>query len=112
MGKLGGGENGGKCRVLQKRWIHSPCCRCNGLYSPSKFSESDPPTFVTASKSDRIVNVDLVKRRVANLKNAGIDVEYVQFDNIGHGFGLGTGTEAEGWIDRAISFWEKQMKAY
>ena len=75
------------------------------------FSENDPPTFVTASKSDRIVNVDAVKNRVANLRNAGIDVEYLQFDNVGHGFGLGTGTDAEGWIDEAISFWEKQMKA-
>ena len=75
------------------------------------FSENDPPTFVTASKSDRIVNVEAVKNRVANLRNAGIDVEYLQFDNVGHGFGLGTGTDAEGWIDEAISFWEKQMKA-
>ena len=24
-----------------------------------------------------------------------------------HGFGLGTGTVAEGWIDQAIAFWEE-----
>ena len=24
-----------------------------------------------------------------------------------HGFGLGEGTVAEGWIDRAVSFWEQ-----
>ena len=27
-----------------------------------------------------------------------------------HGFGLGTGTAAEGWIDRAVKFWECNMK--
>jgi hypothetical protein len=26
---------------------------------------------------------------------------------VGHGFGPGIGTRAEGWIDRAIRFWEK-----
>lgn len=74
------------------------------------FTENDPPTFVTASKSDRIVNVEAVRNRVANLRDAGVDVEYMEFDNVGHGFGLGTGTAAEGWIEEAISFWEKQMK--
>lgn len=27
-----------------------------------------------------------------------------------HGFGLGEGTAAEGWIDRAVSFWERNMQ--
>ena len=28
------------------------------------------------------------------------------YNALGHGFGLGTGTEAEGWISDAIRFWE------
>lgn len=28
---------------------------------------------------------------------------------LGHGFGLGTGTVAEGWLDQAAAFWEAQM---
>ena len=27
-----------------------------------------------------------------------------------HGFGIGIGTEAEGWMDDAVSFWEQHMK--
>ena len=27
-----------------------------------------------------------------------------------HGFGLGEGTVAEGWVNRAVRFWERQMK--
>lgn len=25
---------------------------------------------------------------------------------LSHGFGLGTGTVAEGWLDKAVKFWE------
>nr|WP_246629375.1 prolyl oligopeptidase family serine peptidase [Mesobacillus maritimus] len=75
------------------------------------FTENDPPTFVTVSEDDRIVDIDVVERRVANLRNAGIDVEYIPFKKAGHGFGLGIGTDAEGWINQAIEFWEKHMKS-
>ena len=29
------------------------------------------------------------------------------FDGLSHGFGLGEGTVAEGWINRAVAFWEE-----
>lgn len=73
------------------------------------FSASEPPTFVVASEHDHIVNIEVVKNRVANLRSAGVDVEYLQFKNVAHGFGLGTGTDAEGWIYHAMDFWEKHM---
>lgn len=31
------------------------------------------------------------------------------YQGLPHGFGLGTGTVAEGWIDDAVRFWEAQM---
>ncbi|MCF8094863.1 MAG: hypothetical protein K9J79_05815 [Desulfobacteraceae bacterium] len=34
--------------------------------------------------------------------------EFYTDKNAGHGFGLGVGTDAEGWIDHAIAFWENQ----
>lgn len=110
-GSSAGARMAANAGSFQKDGFLHPAAVVMAYTAHQNFSENDPPTFVAASKSDRIVNVELVKRRVSNLKNAGIDVEYVQFDNVGHGFGLGTGTEAEGWIDQAISFWEKQMKA-
>jgi acetyl esterase/lipase len=33
----------------------------------------------------------VVDRRVGNLRNAGIEVEYRKYKNAGHGFGLGVG---------------------
>ncbi len=73
------------------------------------FSEHFPPTFIMVSEDDGIVNVPKVDRRVENLRNAGIEVEYRKYKNAGHGYGLGVGTDAEGWIEHAIQFWENHL---
>jgi acetyl esterase/lipase len=73
------------------------------------FSKNYSPTFITVSEDDGIVNVPVVDRRVENLRNAGIEVEYRKYKNAGHGFGLGVGTDAEGWIQHAIRFWENHL---
>jgi len=75
----------------------------------SIFSENYPPTFITVSEDDRIVDVSVVERRVEKLRNAGVEVEYRKYKNAGHGFGLGVGTDAEGWIQHAIGFWESHL---
>ena len=36
----------------------------------------------------------------------GIDAKLQKYKNLTHGFGVGEGTEAEGWIDDAIEFWK------
>ena len=68
--------------------------------------ETDPPTFVIAGEQDRIAPADVMERRVAVLRLAGARLEYRRYASVGHGFGAGTGTSAEGWIDDAIRFWE------
>jgi acetyl esterase/lipase len=76
----------------------------------STFSKNDPPAFVMVSEDDRIVDVSTVDKRVKAMRNAGIEVEYRKYKNAGHGFGLGVGTDAAGWIDDAIRFWEKHIR--
>jgi acetyl esterase/lipase len=75
----------------------------------SSFSEDFPPTFMTTSANDGIANVLSVDRRVKNLRDAGVEVEYRRYITAGHGFGLGTGTDAEGWLNLAVQFWEKHL---
>ena len=75
----------------------------------SSFTRNDPPTFVVQGENDGIVNVSTVDRRVDAMRNAGIEVEYHKYRNVGHGFGLGIGTDAEGWIEYAVKFWEKHI---
>ncbi len=36
-------------------------------------------------------------------------VEYHEYQGVGHGFGLGTGTSAEGWVAEAVRFWERRL---
>ena len=75
----------------------------------SSYSPHFPPTFITVSANDGIVNVSTVDRRVQNLKDVGIDVDYRRYNQAGHGFGLGIGTDAAGWIQYAIQFWKKHL---
>jgi acetyl esterase/lipase len=75
----------------------------------STYSSDFSPAFITVAANDGIVNVNTVERRVKNLRNAGVDVEYRRYQSAGHGFGLGTGTDAEGWLDLAVRFWQRHI---
>lgn len=90
--------------------LPKPCIVVMAYTGHLDFYKKDPPTFVTVSENDSIVNVSTVERRVEAMRNAGIEVEYHKYKNAGHGFGLGVGTDAEGWIEKAIQFWEKHFK--
>jgi len=76
----------------------------------SDYASDEPPTFVVVGEQDSIAPPSAMERRIAVLRHAGTEVEYHKYKNLGHGFGLGTGTSAEGWIDDAIRFWEKSTK--
>lgn len=43
------------------------------------------------------------------MQSIGINTEFHVYPGLSHGFGLGTGTVAEGWLDDAVTFWKKQM---
>jgi acetyl esterase/lipase len=73
----------------------------------SDTAPGEPPTFVVVGEQDAIAPPSAMERRVAALRQAGTEVVYHKYKNLGHGFGLGTGTSAEGWITDAIRFWEK-----
>ncbi len=75
----------------------------------SSYSSDFSPAFITVAANDGIASVHSVERRVENLKKAGVDVEYRRYESAGHGFGLGTGTDAEGWLDLAVWFWERYV---
>ena len=75
----------------------------------STYSSDFSPAFITVAANDGIANVNTVERRVENLKNAGVDVEYRRYQSAGHGFGLGTGTDAEGWVELAVRFWQRHI---
>jgi acetyl esterase/lipase len=72
----------------------------------SDYSSDEPPTFVVAGEDDGIAPPAVMEVRVEALRKSGTAVEYHKYKTLGHGFGLGIGTSAEGWIVEAIRFWE------
>ena len=76
----------------------------------SDHSSAEPPTFVVVGEQDGIAPPAVMKRRVEALRKAATPVEYREYAGLGHGFGLGTGTSAEGWVFDAIRFWETALR--
>lgn len=72
------------------------------------YSEEDPPTFVTVGRNDGIADWRIMKQRLEAMSRLGIPTEFHSYPGLGHGFGVGTGTVAEGWLDQAVTFWENQ----
>ena len=76
----------------------------------SDSSSDEPPTFVVVGERDAIAPPSVMERRVSTLRRAGTEVEYHRYKDLGHGFGPGIGTSAEGWIADATRFWQKFIK--
>lgn len=74
------------------------------------YSEDDPPTYACVGENDGIASWRTMEHRLENMNALGITTEFHKYPNLSHGFGLGTGTVAEGWINDAAAFWEQQIK--
>ena len=76
----------------------------------SEISPADAPTYVCVGTRDGIASWQGMRRRLERLEALDIPTEFHAYDGLPHGFGLGTGTVAEGWIDDAINFWDNQTE--
>ena len=71
----------------------------------SDYTPNDPPTFACVGDSDWIADWRTMQRRIEALDGMGVPTEFHVYEGLGHGFGLGTGTAAEGWFGLAVNFW-------
>lgn len=76
----------------------------------SEASEADPPTYNCVGSDDGIASWQTMQSRLQRLSAMGIPTEFHVYEGLGHGFGIGTGTVAQGWVGDAIRFWEANMK--
>lgn len=77
----------------------------------SEVSPYDAPTYACVGDNDWIANWRVMQRRLHVLtQRYGIPTEFHVYHGLSHGFGLGTGTVAEGWIHDAVAFWEAQCE--
>lgn len=75
-----------------------------------EYSEVDPPTYACVGDRDAIADWRVMQARLEAMSALGIDTEFHVYARLGHGFGLGTKTAAEGWFDDAVAFWNRQME--
>ena len=71
---------------------------------------NEPATYNCVGTRDGIASWRTMDRRIRAIKAQGTDAMIEVFEGLPHGFGLGVGTEAEGWLDNAAAFWERQLK--
>ena len=71
----------------------------------------DRPTFMICGNRDGIASYHVMERRAQALNDMGIPAHFELADGLPHGFGLGTGTKAQDWLQRAAAFWQKQREA-
>ena len=70
---------------------------------------NEPPTYNCVGTNDGIASYRTMERRITAIQANGTDAMIEVFPGLSHGFGLGTGTVADGWINNAVSFWKRNM---
>lgn len=75
----------------------------------SDYGRTEPPTYACVGDRDGIANWLTMQRRLNAMQALGVPTEFHVYEGLGHGFGLGSGTVAEGWLDDAVAFWEEQF---
>ena len=76
----------------------------------SEVTGSEPPTYACVGTNDGIASYRTMLRRINAIRANGTDAEIEIISGLSHGFGLGEGTIAEGWIDNAVRFWENNSR--
>ena len=76
----------------------------------SEVTGDEPPTYACVGTSDGIASYRSMERYISRIKNNVTNAQIEVFDDLSHGFGLGQNTVADGWLDRAVMFWEDNMR--
>lgn len=103
LGSYGPGEFGGGP-------LPRPGFACVNYTGHTDWTRSDPPTCTAVSRNDPIASWRTMAARLEAMRRAGIPVKMKLCETAGHGFGLGTGSDAEGWLDEAAAFWEEAIR--
>lgn len=76
----------------------------------SEVTGFEPPTYACVGTNDGIASYRSMEQYISRIRQNGTNAQIEVFPSLSHGFGLGEGTVAEGWIDRAVTFWEDNTK--
>ncbi len=66
-----------------------------------------PETFMWQCKDDKVVPVQNSRMMAEALKRNGVRFEYIPVEGNAHGWGLAVGEAADGWLEKAVEFWQE-----
>lgn len=94
----------------QKYQAEKPAAACF-IYGLNEFDgeKIDIPAFVRYCIDDIYFKEEIFDGFVNDLSARNVPANYKKVNCL-HGFGLGTGTDAEGWVEEAEAFWKEQIK--
>ena len=75
----------------------------------SEVTGNEPPTYACVGTNDGIAPYEVMERRIRAIQANGTDAMIEVFPGLSHGFGLGEGTIAEGWLNNAVNFWQQHL---
>ena len=73
----------------------------------SSVTGQEAPTYACVGTSDYIASYESMEQYISRLRRNGTNAEIEVVTGLSHGFGLGEGTVADGWINRAMDFWQQ-----
>ena len=96
-------ESGGILRVMFGDGWRETYGRFN---VPDLIDPGYPPCYIVCGRDDAVVSCRHSELMKEKLDEAGVPAVLEEKDRAAHGFGDGTGTQAEGWPQRALAFME------
>jgi len=69
-----------------------------------------PPVYFWQCVDDEVISIKNTEKLNERLNELDIPHVYKRIQKGGHGLGLGSGSEADGWVEDAVDFWMKQWK--
>lgn len=79
-----------------------------GIYSVELNIESDyPKTFLWQCKDDTVVSFKNSELMEQSLTKSGVKHIFMPVEGNKHGWGLASKTTADGWLEKAVEFWQE-----
>ena len=75
----------------------------------AQMDRDTPPVYLWQCEADNVVSIQNSKLLYDHLKEFDVPCEYEVFPGRAHGWGLANGKAAEGWLGRAVAFWQRQI---
>ena len=72
--------------------------------------ENYPETYLWQCRNDQCISFENSVIMDKALTENNVKHKYVVYDDTCHGFGVGKGTSAEGWIDDMLKFFNENNK--